>query len=80
MERNADEVARKRPLAGGIRVTEIGRYRYTIEAWADRFKSWQSDLLETCRGQSAARSGIANRRRIWSATLWHGPTARQPTN
>jgi starch synthase (maltosyl-transferring) len=27
-----------------FRVAEVGRYRYTIEAWVDRFKSWQSDL------------------------------------
>lgn len=25
-------------------VTEIGRYRYTIQAWIDRFKSWARDL------------------------------------
>ena len=27
-----------------FRVTEIGSYRYTVEAWVDRFKSWQDDL------------------------------------
>ncbi len=25
-------------------VTEIGRYRYTVQAWIDRFKSWARDL------------------------------------
>jgi starch synthase (maltosyl-transferring) len=25
-------------------VTEVGRYRYTIEAWGDHFKSWREDL------------------------------------
>jgi starch synthase (maltosyl-transferring) len=29
---------------GSFAVTEIGRYRYTIEAWVDRFKSWRRDL------------------------------------
>jgi starch synthase (maltosyl-transferring) len=27
-----------------FRVTEIGRYRYTIEAWVDRFQSWRENL------------------------------------
>jgi starch synthase (maltosyl-transferring) len=29
---------------GSFRVTEIGRYRYTIQAWVDRFKTWRRDL------------------------------------
>ena len=29
---------------GSFAVTETGRYRYTIEAWVDRFKSWRRDL------------------------------------
>jgi starch synthase (maltosyl-transferring) len=29
---------------GEFRVHEIGRYVYTIEAWADRFVTWQRDL------------------------------------
>jgi starch synthase (maltosyl-transferring) len=27
-----------------FRVTETGRYRYTVEAWVDRFQSWREDL------------------------------------
>jgi starch synthase (maltosyl-transferring) len=27
-----------------FRVAALGRYRYTIEAWVDRFASWRSDL------------------------------------
>jgi starch synthase (maltosyl-transferring) len=31
---------------GEFRVSEIGSYRYTIEAWIDRFQTWRSDLME----------------------------------
>ncbi len=27
-----------------FRVAEIGRYRYTVQAWVDRFRSWARDL------------------------------------
>ena len=27
-----------------FRVTEVGRYRYTVEAWVDHFKSWRENL------------------------------------
>jgi starch synthase (maltosyl-transferring) len=26
---------------GGFKVSEIGRYRFTLQAWVDRFKSWR---------------------------------------
>lgn len=29
---------------GSFRVTEIGRYEYTVMGWINRFKSWQRDL------------------------------------
>jgi starch synthase (maltosyl-transferring) len=29
---------------GEFIVTELGRYRYTLQAWVDRFQSWQKDL------------------------------------
>ena len=29
---------------GEFIVTELGRYRYTLQAWVDRFQSWQRDL------------------------------------
>jgi starch synthase (maltosyl-transferring) len=29
---------------GSFPVTEIGRYRYTLTAWVDRFRSWQQDF------------------------------------
>jgi len=31
---------------GYFYVSELGRYRYTIIAWVDRFKSWQQDLAK----------------------------------
>ncbi len=31
---------------GEFKVTELGRYRYTLEAWVDRFKSWRAALLK----------------------------------
>jgi starch synthase (maltosyl-transferring) len=32
--------------AGTFRPTEMGRYRYTIEAWTDHFSTWRRDLLK----------------------------------
>ena len=29
---------------GSFRVTELGRYGYTVEGWADRFQTWRSEL------------------------------------
>jgi starch synthase (maltosyl-transferring) len=29
---------------GEFTVSELGRYRYTLQAWVDRFQSWQKDL------------------------------------
>ena len=31
---------------GSFRVTELGRYRYTLIAWADHFKTWRRDLAK----------------------------------
>ena len=31
---------------GEFRVSAIGFYRYTIEAWIDRFQTWRGDLIE----------------------------------
>jgi starch synthase (maltosyl-transferring) len=32
--------------AGSFRPREVGRYRYTIEAWTDHFSTWRRDLLK----------------------------------
>jgi starch synthase (maltosyl-transferring) len=34
---------------GSFRVSEPGRYSYTLKAWVDRFKSWRKDLGEKAR-------------------------------
>src|SRR5262245_48450427 len=40
---------------GVFSVTEIGRYRYTLRAWIDRFTSWQRDLVKRLEaGQDVA--------------------------
>jgi starch synthase (maltosyl-transferring) len=31
---------------GEFRVSKIGRYRYTVEGWVDRFKTWRGDLVK----------------------------------
>jgi starch synthase (maltosyl-transferring) len=31
---------------GSFEVNELGYYRYTIEAWVDRFKTWRSDVMK----------------------------------
>ncbi|MFN2489575.1 MAG: alpha-1,4-glucan--maltose-1-phosphate maltosyltransferase [Actinomycetota bacterium] len=32
--------------SGVFRPTEIGRYRYTVEAWTDHFGTWRRDLIK----------------------------------
>ncbi len=34
---------------GSFRVTELGFYRYTIQAWVDRFETWRRDLSKRVR-------------------------------
>jgi starch synthase (maltosyl-transferring) len=31
---------------GEFRVTQLGKYRYTVEGWVDHFKSWRGDLIK----------------------------------
>ncbi len=31
---------------GEFHVSKIGRYRYTVEGWVDRFKTWRGDLIK----------------------------------
>ncbi len=33
---------------GEFTVTELGQYRYTVQAWVDHFKSWRQGLLKKC--------------------------------
>jgi starch synthase (maltosyl-transferring) len=35
---------------GAFTVTKLGIYFFTIEAWADQFKSWQADLQRDAGG------------------------------
>jgi starch synthase (maltosyl-transferring) len=35
-------------------VTELGRYRYTISAWVDHFKSWRHDLAKRVQAEDIA--------------------------
>jgi starch synthase (maltosyl-transferring) len=48
---SAEQTAPMQPLGndrwrGSFRVTELGRYRYTVEGWSDRFQTWRSELLK----------------------------------
>jgi starch synthase (maltosyl-transferring) len=35
-----------------FRVTQLGRYRYTITAWVDHFETWRKDLLKRIQAES----------------------------
>jgi len=40
---------------GSFRVTEIGRYFYTFQAWVDRFMTWRRDIKnKVAAGQEVA--------------------------
>jgi starch synthase (maltosyl-transferring) len=40
---------------GSFRVQELGRYRYTVRAWVDHFKTWSRDLAKRVQaGQDAS--------------------------
>ena len=36
---------------GSFTVQELGRYRYTVCAWVDHFKSWSRDLAKRVAGR-----------------------------
>ncbi|RJP20389.1 MAG: alpha-1,4-glucan--maltose-1-phosphate maltosyltransferase [Candidatus Abyssobacteria bacterium SURF_5] len=40
---------------GQFPVDEIGFYRYTIEAWVDRFKTWRADLAKKANAGTGTR-------------------------
>ncbi len=36
---------------GEFRVSELGRYRYTVEGWTSRFRTWRADLVKRIDAQ-----------------------------
>jgi starch synthase (maltosyl-transferring) len=36
---------------GSFVVTELGRYRYTLTAWVDRFETWRQDMLKKIKAK-----------------------------
>ena len=43
---------------GEFEVTTVGRYAYTIEAWNDRFKTWQTDMKKRVEAVQVAQSDV----------------------
>jgi starch synthase (maltosyl-transferring) len=44
---------------GEFRVTELGRYRYTIEGWIDRFRTWRGELIKRLAAGQDVRGELA---------------------
>jgi starch synthase (maltosyl-transferring) len=40
---------------GEFVVTELGEYRYTLQAWVDRFKSWRRDFVKRVEADQVAQ-------------------------
>ncbi|MEJ2047678.1 MAG: DUF3416 domain-containing protein, partial [Dehalococcoidia bacterium] len=36
---------------GSFVVTKLGRYRYTLTAWVDRFETWRQDMLKKVKAK-----------------------------
>ncbi len=53
---------------GSFRVTELGRYRYSVMAWVDHFKAWRRDLAKKAEaGQEVLVDLLAGARLIEEA-------------
>jgi len=63
---------------GSFAVTELGRYRYTILAWVDQFKSWQQDLAKRIQaGQEVSVELLVGAQLITEASQRAPKSARQ---
>ncbi len=60
-------------------VTELGRYRFTIEAWVDRFETWSRQFAKRVEaGQDVAQELEVGARLVEAAAASaHGPEAEQ---
>jgi starch synthase (maltosyl-transferring) len=63
---------------GSFAVTELGRYRYTVLAWVDQFKSWQQDLAKRVQaGQEVSVELLVGAQLIIEASRGTPKSARQ---
>jgi starch synthase (maltosyl-transferring) len=63
---------------GSFAVTEPGRYRYTIMAWVDQFKSWRQDLAKKLQaGQEVSVELLVGAQLITEASQRAPETERQ---
>jgi starch synthase (maltosyl-transferring) len=63
---------------GSFAVTELGRYRYTVLAWVDQFKSWQQDLAKRVQaGQEVSVELLVGAQLITEASQRAPKSARQ---
>jgi starch synthase (maltosyl-transferring) len=63
---------------GSFAVTKLGRYRYTVLAWVDQFKSWQQDLAKRVQaGQEVSVELLIGAQLIAEASQHAPKSARQ---
>jgi starch synthase (maltosyl-transferring) len=43
---------------GEFDVTDVGRYRYTLRAWVDRFATWRSDLVKRVEAEQEVSTDL----------------------
>ena len=66
--------------SGSFAVTKLGRYRYTVLAWVDYFKSWQQDLAKRVQaGQEVAVELLVGAQLIMEASRGTSKSASQKT-
>lgn len=63
---------------GEFKVAEIGRYIYQVEAWNDRFGTWEHDMEKRVAANSVEKSDVLEGVAIVKSTMGRIPLEQQP--
>ena len=65
--------------AGDFRPTEMGRYRFAIEAWTDHFATWRRDLMKRVDAGQRVPTELEEGALLLEARLKRLPASLRPT-
>jgi starch synthase (maltosyl-transferring) len=63
--------------AGSFRPTEMGRYRYAVEAWTDHFATWRRDLIKRVDAGQEVPTELEEGARLLEARLKSIPASNR---